>query len=261
MNAPVTCFICQCQLRVPNREADFCAQIFWRQADHLCSADGRPGTGLSCCFFGLSRMSLYFSHLLYCFSFEWCIKHNFSHVYPGVVSTAAGLFKKNERIPCTLVTTKSFRTCDGSSGAAAASRRSLCGPSSRRPPSPENIGNVCPCGVCTCSPLRTTRNPAPVRGGSAVLRAPLRGRRRRPEDADRSWAGFWLQEVSRMPQLIEANPGLYAYFHTHRTDRDHQYFGGDPEVAERNSGLWGAFMALACYEKDLARVFTSFLHT
>jgi len=83
----------------------------------------------------------------------------------------------------------------------------------------------------------------------------------RPEDADRSWAGFWLQEVSRMPQLIEANPGLYAYFHTHRTDRDHQYFGGDPEVAERNSGLWGAFMALARYEKDLARVFTSFLHT
>jgi hypothetical protein len=83
----------------------------------------------------------------------------------------------------------------------------------------------------------------------------------RPEDADRTWAAFWLQEVSRMTQLTEAHPELYAYFRDHGTDRDEECFGGDPTLAEKNAVLWGSFIALARYEKDLEEMFTSFLHT
>jgi hypothetical protein len=83
----------------------------------------------------------------------------------------------------------------------------------------------------------------------------------RPEDADRTWAAFWLQEVSRMGQQTEAHPDLYAYFRDHGNDRDLEFFGGDPRVAEEHSVLWASFIALARYEKDLEELFTSFLHT
>jgi hypothetical protein len=81
----------------------------------------------------------------------------------------------------------------------------------------------------------------------------------RPEDADRSWAAFWLQEMSRMTQLIDAHPELYGYFRDGRTDRDLEYFGADPTVAEKNAVLWGSFMALARYEADLETIFTDLL--
>lgn len=83
----------------------------------------------------------------------------------------------------------------------------------------------------------------------------------RPEDADRTWAAFWLQEVSRMTQLTEAHPGLYAYFREGRTDRDLEYFGGDPAQAEQHSLLWASFIALARYEQDLETIFTELLNT
>jgi hypothetical protein len=83
----------------------------------------------------------------------------------------------------------------------------------------------------------------------------------RPDDADRTWAAFWLQEVSRMTQQIEAHPELYAYFRAGGTDRDQEYFGGDPALAEQNAVLWGTFIALARYEKDLETLFTHLLET
>jgi len=83
----------------------------------------------------------------------------------------------------------------------------------------------------------------------------------RPDDADRTWAAFWLQEMSRMTQQIEAHPELYAYFRTGGTDRDEEYFGGDSVVSEQNAVSWGSFMALARYEQDLETIFTELLNT
>jgi hypothetical protein len=83
----------------------------------------------------------------------------------------------------------------------------------------------------------------------------------RPDDADRTWAAFWLQEVSRMTQLTEAYPELYAYFRGGGTDRDLEFFGGDPVVAEKNAGIWSSFIALGRYEQDLEEIFTQLLST
>jgi RteC protein len=83
----------------------------------------------------------------------------------------------------------------------------------------------------------------------------------RPEGADRTWAAFWLQEVSRMTQLTEAHPELYAYFRGGGTDRDEELFGQDPSIAEANAGLWASFIALGRYEQELEEIFTQLLST
>ena len=83
----------------------------------------------------------------------------------------------------------------------------------------------------------------------------------RPEEADWSWAAFWLQELSRMTEQIETYPELYAYFRADRSDRDEDYFGGKTSVAERHALVWASFLALARYEQDLEKMFTHFLNT
>lgn len=55
----------------------------------------------------------------------------------------------------------------------------------------------------------------------------------RPEKSDRAWAGFWSGEMPRMTQQAEAEPELYAYFLGGSTDRDEEFFGGDPAAAEK----------------------------
>jgi len=64
-----------------------------------------------------------------------------------------------------------------------------------------------------------------------------------------------------MTQQIDAHPELYAYFRDDGTDRDEEYFGGEPALAEQNAVLWGSFMALPRYEQDLEVLFTQFLET
>lgn len=76
-----------------------------------------------------------------------------------------------------------------------------------------------------------------------------------PNEKDPKWAGFWTRELGRLTKLTRAHGKLYAYFLARRTDRDHEFFGGDPLVAERNTHLYASFIALTRYEKELEKQF------
>ncbi|HXB07934.1 MAG TPA: RteC domain-containing protein, partial [Puia sp.] len=81
----------------------------------------------------------------------------------------------------------------------------------------------------------------------------------RPEQDGKTWADFWLEEISRLRNEINAHPELYAYYQAQRIDQDEQYFGGDPAVARENADCWASFIAVARYEQDLKIIFTQFL--
>jgi len=86
--------------------------------------------------------------------------------------------------------------------------------------------------------------------------------RRRPNDSGKkTWAGFWLEEASRMQQQIDAESERYDYYRRGATDQDQRYFDGDPALAEQNALLWGTFMALSRYEQELESIFASFFNT
>ena len=84
--------------------------------------------------------------------------------------------------------------------------------------------------------------------------------RRRPSDSAKAWAAFWLEEASRMQRQIDAHPDLYDYYHRGATDRDENYFGAGPALAEQNAVTWGAFMAHERYEQELESIFESFFN-
>jgi hypothetical protein len=81
----------------------------------------------------------------------------------------------------------------------------------------------------------------------------------KPASSISEWKVFWIRETNRSRKYIEENEDLYRYYMEDRTDRDEEFFGGDPIDADRYAQVIGECLALERYAEYIDQSFNQFM--